>query len=50
MVPDFISVSAVDLRDDELDIFGDKFALLPGDWLTGFIASPDLLAIGICLP
>ena len=50
MVPDFISVSAVDLRDEELDIFRDKFALLPGDGLTGFIPGPDLLAIRISLP
>ena len=50
MVPDFISVSAVDLRDNELDIFRDKFALLPGDWFTGFIAGPYLLAIRISLP
>ena len=50
MVPDFISVSAVDFWNNELDVLRDQLALLPCDGLAGLIASPDLLAIRIGLP
>ena len=50
VVPDLLAVSAVDLRHDELDSLGDQLALLPGDGLAGLIASPDLVALRVCLP
>ena len=50
VVPDLLAVSAVDLRHDELDSLGDQLALLPGDGLAGLVASPDLVALRVCLP
>ena len=34
----------------ELDILGDQFALLPGDGVTGLVASPHLVAVLVRLP
>ena len=42
VVPNLLTISAVDLRDNELDSLGNQLTLLPSNWLTGFIASPDL--------
>ena len=42
VVPDLLLVIAVNLGDDELDVFRDQLALLPGDGLAGLRPSPDL--------
>ena len=42
VVPDLLLVAAVDLGNDELDVFRDEFALLPRDGLTLLCAGPDL--------
>ena len=42
VVPNLLAISAVDLWDNELDSLGNQLTLLPGDRLTGFVASPDL--------
>ena len=42
VVPDLLLVAAVDLGHDELDVFRDEFAFLPGDWLTLLCTSPHL--------
>ena len=50
MIPDLLAIRAVDLRDNELDRLGDELALLPGDGLTGLVASPLLLPFRVRLP
>ena len=42
VVPDLLLVAAVNLRHDELHVFGDELTLLPGDRLALLCTSPDL--------
>jgi len=50
MVPELLLVNTCHLWDNKVDFFGDKLALLPGDWFTSFLASPNLVSLLISLP
>ena len=45
VVPNLLTIGAVDLGDDELDGLGNQLALLPGDGLAGLITGPNLFSL-----
>ena len=45
MIPHLLTISAVDLRNNELDSLGNQFTFLPRDRFTSFITRPHLLAL-----
>jgi len=50
VIPQLLLRFTFDLRNDELDILGDKLTLLPCDGLTRVCTRPDLFSIGVSFP